>query len=171
MAIGPMQLLVIGFEHPDFSGEVLEELEALRESDTARVIDSLVVFKDADGEVAEVELSQMDQDSAMEFGAKVGALVGLGADGEEGAEVGAALGIEATEDGVDIFDEEEAWDVLEELPLDTAAAIILLEHRWAIPLRDKIAAAGGFPINAGMISPLDLVGIGLITAAEAEASA
>ncbi len=49
MAIGPVQLLVLGFEHPDFHGEIIEELEKLRESDTVRVIDSLAVYKDADG--------------------------------------------------------------------------------------------------------------------------
>jgi len=169
MAIGPVQLIALGFEHPDFTGEVLAEFDRLKESDTVRVIDALVVYKDADGDVDVVELSQMDQDAAMEFGATVGALVGLGAAGEEGAIEGAIAGAEAAEDGLDLFDDEDAWDVLEELPLDAAAALVLLEHRWAIPLRDKLAAAGGFPINAGMISPLDLVEIGLITALEAEA--
>jgi len=169
MAIGPIQLIALGFENPDFTGEVLAEFDRLKESDTVRVIDALVVCKDADGEVAIVEVSQLDQDAAMEFGATVGALVGLGVAGEEGAIEGAIAGAEAAEDGLDLFDDEDAWDVLEELPLDAAAALVLLEHRWAIPLRDKLAAAGGFPINAGMISPLDLVEIGLITALEAEA--
>lgn len=171
MAIGPVQLVVLGFEHPKFTGEVLEEFERLKDADTVRVIDALVVVKDAEGEVDAVELSQLDVDASMEFGATVGALIGLGAAGEEGAVVGAELGAEATEDGVEIFDEEDVWDVLEELPLDTAAALILLEHRWAIPLRDKLGAAGGFPIDAGMISPLDLVEIGMLSAEEAEALA
>jgi uncharacterized membrane protein len=168
MAIGPVQLIALGFEHPDFTGEVLEEFDRLRDEDTVRVIDAMVVYKDADGEVEVVELSQLDQEAAMEFGAMVGALVGLGAAGEEGAEMGAALGAEAAEDGLDLLDDDDMWDVLEELPLDAAAALVLLEHRWAIPLRDKLAAAGGFPISAGMISPLDLVEIGLINALEAE---
>jgi len=169
MAIGPVQLVALGFEHPDFTGDVLEEFDRLKDADTVRVIDALVVYKDAEGEVAVLEMSQLDQEDAMEFGAMVGALVGLGAAGEEGAVEGAIAGAEAAEDGLDLFDEEDVWDVLEELPLDAAAALVLLEHRWAIPLRDKLAAAGGFPINAGMISPLDLVEIGLITALEAEA--
>ena len=169
MAIGPVQLVALGFEHPDFTGDVLEEFDRLKDADTVRVIDALVVYKDAEGEVAVLEMSQLDQEDAMEFGAVVGALVGLGAAGEEGAVEGAIAGAEAAEDGLDLFDEEDVWDVLEELPLDAAAALVLLEHRWAIPLRDKLAAAGGFPINAGMFSPLDLVEIGLITALEAEA--
>lgn len=169
MAIGPVQLIVLGFDHPDFSGAIIEEFNRLRNDDTVRVIDSLTVFKDADGDVAVLKASQLSDDEAMEFGAVVGALVGLGAGGEEGMMAGAILGAEATEEGVDIFDEEDVWDVLEELPNDTAAALILLEHRWAIPLRDAVYGAGGFPISSGFITPLDLVAIGLISAAEAEA--
>ena len=58
--------------------------------------------------------------------------------------------------------------MLEDIPNDSAAALILLEHHWAVPLRDAIARAGGFRLSDGFISPLDLVGIGLMTAAEAE---
>ena len=61
--------------------------------------------------------------------------------------------------------------MVEEIPNDSAAAIMLVEHRWAIPLRDAIVRAGGFPISDGFIHPLDLVAIGLMTAAEAEADA
>ena len=43
MAIGPVQLIVLGFNHPDFHGEVIAELERLRASGTLRVIDSIVV--------------------------------------------------------------------------------------------------------------------------------
>ena len=31
MAIGPVQLIVLGFNHPNFHGEVIAELERLRE--------------------------------------------------------------------------------------------------------------------------------------------
>jgi hypothetical protein len=41
MAIGPVQLLVLGFSQPDFAGEIIAELERLRESDLVQVIDSL----------------------------------------------------------------------------------------------------------------------------------
>jgi hypothetical protein len=43
MAIGPVQLTVLGFNHPEFHGEIIAELERLRESDTVRVIDALAV--------------------------------------------------------------------------------------------------------------------------------
>jgi uncharacterized membrane protein len=171
MAIGPVQLIVLGFNHPDFHGEVIEELERLRESDTVRVIDALAVHKDAEGEIEVAHLSNLTKDEAIELGTKVGALLGLGIDGEEGMKAGAEAGAEAAaEGGIDFFsDDPEAWDVLEEIPNDSAAALILIEHHWAVPLRDAIARAGGFRIGDGFISPIDLVGIGLMTREEAEA--
>ncbi len=169
MAIGPVQLLVLGFSHPDFHGEVIEELERLRQSDTVRVIDALAVHKDADGEMEVAHLSNLSRDEAIELGSKIGALIGLGIDGEEGAKVGAQAGAEAAaEDGVEIFTDQEAWDVLEDIPNDSGAALILLEHHWAVPLRDAIARAGGFRLSDGFISPLDLVEIGLMSAEDAE---
>ena len=59
MAIGPVQLIVLGFNHPDFHGEVIAELERLRASDTVRVIDALAVYKDADGELEVEHLSNL----------------------------------------------------------------------------------------------------------------
>jgi uncharacterized membrane protein len=168
MAIGPVQLIVLGFSHPDFHGEIIAELERLRESDTVRVIDSLAVYKDANGEIEVEHLSNLTQDEAIELGSKVGALVGLGIEGEEGAEVGAEAGAEAAADGgVKVFDDQAEWDVIEDIPNDSAAALVLLEHHWAVPLRDAIARAGGFRISDGFISPLDLVEIGLMTGEEA----
>ena len=168
MAIGPVQLIVLGFKHPDFRGEIIAELEKLRESDTVRVIDALAVYKDAEGEIEVAHLSNLTADEAVEFGSKVGALIGLGIEGEEGMEEGAIAGAEAAADGINVFSEEEAWDVLEDIPNDSAAALLLIEHHWAVPLRNAIARAGGFRISDAFISPLDLIAIGLVTAEEAQ---
>jgi uncharacterized membrane protein len=171
MAIGPVQLIVLGFDHPEFHGEIIEELEKLRESDTVRVIDALAVHKDADGEIEVAHLSNLTKDEAIELGSKVGALIGLGIEGEEGFEAGAAAGAEAGEDGIEVFSDGDAWDVLEEIPNDSAAALLLIEHHWAVPLRNAIARANGFRISDGFISPLDLVAIGLLSAEEAKEQA
>ena len=167
MAIGPVQLIVLGFNHPDFHGEVIAELERLRESGTVRVIDALAVYKDQAGEIEVEHLSNLTQEEAIELGTKIGALIGLGIDGEEGVEAGAEAGAEMAAEGINFFGDADEWDVLEDIPNDSAAALILLEHHWAVPLRDAIARAGGFRVSDGFISPLDLVGIGLMTAAEA----
>jgi uncharacterized membrane protein len=167
MAIGPVQLIVVGFDHPNFHGEIINELERLRESDTVRVIDALAVYKDAAGEVEVEHLSNLTEDEAIEVGSKIAALVGLGIAGEEGMAAGAVAGAEAAAEGATFFSDEDAWDVIEEIPNDSAAALMLLEHHWAVPLRDAIARANGFRVSDGFISPLDLVEIGLVTAEEA----
>jgi uncharacterized membrane protein len=168
MAIGPVQLIVLGFKHPNFHGEIIAELERLRASDTVRVIDALAVHKDAEGEIEVQHLSNLTKDEAIELGSKVGALIGLGIEGEEGLEAGAEAGAEAAADGVEVFSDEQAWVFLEHTPNDSAAALVLIEHHWAVPLRDAIARAGGFRLSDGFISPLDLVEIGLIEAEEAK---
>ena len=169
MAIGPVQLIVLGFNHPNFHGEVIAELERLRETDTVRVIDSIAVYKDADGNLEIEHLSNLTKEEAIEYGTKIGALIGLGIEGEEGMEAGAELGAEqAAEEGIHPLSGAEEWDVLEDIPNDSAAALILLEHHWAVPLRDAIARAGGFRLSDGFISPFDLVAIGMMTAEEAK---
>jgi len=168
MAIGPVQLIVLGFNHPEFHGEIKAELERLRESDTVRVIDALAVHKDADGEIEVEHLSNLTKDEAQELGSVVGALIGLGIEGDAGFEAGAVAGAEAAADGVQAFSDEDAWDVLEDIPNDAAAVLLLIEHHWAVPLRDAIARAGGFRISDAFISPLDLIEIGLLSGEEAE---
>jgi uncharacterized membrane protein len=168
MAIGPVQLLVIGFDQPEFHGEITAELEKLRQSETIRVIDALAVHKGADGEIEVQHLSNLTKQEAVELGSKVAALVGLAIEGEEGmhaaAEIGAA---EAAEKGIEVFGDEVEWDVIGEIPNDSAAALILLEHHWAVPLRDTIARSGGYRVADGMIGPYDLLAIGLASAEEA----
>src|SRR3982074_1887619 len=113
MAIGPVQLLVLGFNHPNFHGEIIAELERLKESDTVRVIDSLAVYKDADGELEVEHLSNLTEDEAIEMGTKIGALIGLGIEGEKGMEAGAGAGAEeaAAAGGVNAFTEQGGRDV------------------------------------------------------------
>ena len=134
------------------------------------MIDSLAVYKDAGSELEVEHLSNLSEAEAIELDSKIGALTGLGIDGAEGMLAGAAAGAEqaAAEGGVLVFTGQEGWDVLEDIPNDSAAALILLEHHWAVPLRDAITRAGGFRISDGFISPLDLVELGLISAEEAQ---
>ena len=158
MAIGPVQLVVLGFDRPDFEGEIIAELERLRESDTVRVIDALAVYKQSNSDVEVGHFTNLTTDEAIEVGSMVGALVGIGVDAD----------VSPDEDDEPLLDEADVWNVLEEIPPDSAAALVLLEHRWAVPLRDVVARAGGFRIADGFVSPRDLVAFGLHTAAEAE---
>jgi len=162
MEMGPVQMLVVGFEDGKFEGKVLAELRRLREHDIIRMVDLLFVAKDEQGDVAEIEHSDLSQEEAMEFGALAGALLGLGADGEEGAEAGAEAGAAAAADG-SVLDGD-VWYVADAIPPGTAAAIALIEHRWAIPLRNAIQEAGGETLADAWVHPEDLVAAGAATA-------
>jgi hypothetical protein len=88
--------------------------------------------------------------------------------GEEGMEAGAEAGAIAAAEGLHVFSEDETWDVVDDIPSDSAAALILLEHHWAVPLRDAIGRAGGFRIGDAFVSPADLVEIGMLSAEDAK---
>ena len=158
MEFGPVQVLVVGFANGNFEGKVLGELRRLREHDIIRLVDLLFVHHDEGGVIEKIELSDLSEEEAMEFGALAGALIGLGAEGEEGLEAGAVAGATAAEEGS--FLEDEVWYLADHIPEGSSAAIALLEHRWAIPLRDAIADAGGATLADSWIHPEDLIALG-----------
>jgi uncharacterized membrane protein len=166
MTMGPVQMLVIGFDDPKVTGAIRAELERLREADVVRLVDLLVVRKKEDGTVERLQQSDLSPEEAQELGAVVGALIGFGAAGEEGLEAGAVAGAEALADGHILDDATESWFVDDAIPPGTAAAIALIEHRWAIGLRDAIREANGFPLAESWVHPLDLVAIGLLASEE-----
>ena len=132
------------------------------------MIDALAVHKDAEGEIEVDHLSNLTRDEAIELGSKIGALIGLGIEGEEGMRRAPSPAPRRPPTASRSSPTRTPGTSLEEIPNDSAAALLLIEHHWAVPLRDAIARAGGLRLSDGFISPLDLVGIGLVTAEEAK---
>ena len=139
MAMGPVQMLVLGFAEPNFTGKIAAELDRLRQLEFIKIVDALVVNKDENGEITALQ-------------------VGYGT--EEAVEAGAEAGAEAMADG-HLIPEEDAWYVADAIPNGSAAAIILLEHLWAIPLRNAIVDAGGIALADEWIHPKDLIAVGV----------
>ncbi|HJZ38434.1 MAG TPA: hypothetical protein VJ204_19345 [Solirubrobacterales bacterium] len=156
-APGPVQLLVIAFANGKFDGRVLEELRRLREHDVVGLLDLLFVVKDDDGEVFELELSDLSAEESAECGALVRAL--FGSTGEDEGTAGRPRPTAATvaQNG-SLLDLSEAWFLADVIPAGTAAAVVLLEHRWAIPLRDAVEAAEGHDLVDTWVHPRDLAG-------------
>jgi uncharacterized membrane protein len=164
---GPVQMLVVGFSEDSLTGKILPELRRLKELDLVRLLDLLVVRKDDEGEITVHQISDLEKDEAVEFGALIGALVGLGTGDDEVVERAAVAGAAELEDG-HVFGEESIWYLSDTIPRGTAAAIALIEHRWAIPLRDKIVEAGGLALADEWIHPADLIAVGASAKRKAE---
>lgn len=158
--LGPIQILTVAFEGNHFRGEILPELERLKLAGVVRVVDLLLVRKDAAGAVATLTASDLDWEEATDLGAMIGGLVGWGAGGEQGAAVGALAGAAELADG-HVLDEEDVEQLAAAMPASTSGAILLLEHVWAIPLRQAIVRAGGIEIANDWFRPDDLVELGL----------
>jgi hypothetical protein len=166
MQIGPVQLLVVGFPTAEPHPALRAEVERLSSQPGIRLLDVLVVRKHEDGSIERLEGSDLSPDENRELGALVGALIGAGAGGEEGAEAGAIAGAEAADEGKSLA--QDIWYIEDVLVPGSAAAIALIEHQWAIGLRDGIREAGGALLTDRWIHPLDLVAIGAMAAEDAE---
>ncbi|MHC1754607.1 MAG: DUF1269 domain-containing protein [Methanosarcina sp.] len=157
---GPMQMLVIAFEKPEFHGQIRRELKSVMEKGMIRLIDLLFVWKDENGNIKSMEATQLDEDERTRFGAVVGGLIGFGARGEEGARIGMEEGaLEAAQENYGIT-EEDILEITEAIPEGTAAAILIIEHLWAKSLKQALRDAGGVLVSQGMITPELLILVG-----------
>jgi Family of unknown function (DUF6325) len=116
--IGPVEYLIVSFPGNQFRGEIAPALSDLVETGTIRIIDIAFVSKDANGEVAAFELSDVP------------------ADVREGLE---RLG--ATPGG--LFNEDDLMAAAAECEPDSAAALLVWENVWAKPVAQAIERAGG----------------------------
>lgn len=149
--LGPVQIVVVGFDGTSFEGRILSELDGLAERGIVRLLDLLFVSKDESGRIAVLEANAVGIEAAEEMGAALRALVGFDDGGEAPAEAGDA----------EAYDEQDAWYVGDAIPAGSAAAIVLIEHLWAIPLREATRAASGEVLAESWVHPLDLEAIGL----------
>jgi uncharacterized membrane protein len=124
--IGPVQVLVVGFDQPTFSGEVLAEFTRLREAGLVRLIDVLLVSRSEDG-----TLDTMEASEAGDLGGLAAEVLGQ----PEGA-------IEGDSDPSEI-DTAAMWSLADAVPVGGTAAVALIEHVWAAPLSAAIQRAGG----------------------------
>ena len=170
MSIGPIQAFVIGFPDNDlFEGRIAEELARLSDVGQIRIIDAVFVIRDGD-EASVLSVSDLDDDQRAELRSAVGALIGLGVAGGEGAVAGAALGASIDPDAPTAA-EVVAAGLLDELPDGSSALVLAIEHLWAIPLRDAVRDAGGIVIGHRTLTAEDLIAFGMDLGDEAELEA
>ncbi len=114
---GPVDLVLLGFPGNQFTGEIAPALGDLVSSRTVRILDLVFISKDADGNVAGVELSDL---------------------GEAGAAFDDVDG-EINE----LLTDEDVQAAGEELEPDSSAALLMFENTWAGRLATAIREANG----------------------------
>jgi len=140
----PVQVLVVGFDEPSFSGEVLAELTRLKLAGVVRLLDVLLVSRDEDG-VFETMAPPP------------------GADPDLGRVAVEILGLAEGPGGAPETVEGETWSLDDAVPPGSAAAVALLEHTWAEPLVESIRNAGGRPLDETWLAPADVERLRAIT--------
>ena len=165
--------MVFGFDRTDqFRGEVLEELANLRGRGLIRLVDLFVAVKDKTGEVLAVELNDLTKKESVKFGKVVGKLLGkqkdhyrrsccCGGGTNTWRPPRHSVGLDYRGIG-QIGEGYEAGEGVRRF--------LMIEHVWAIPLRNAVRRAGGIPLAQGFLTPeaVMMVGEELETIVEAE---
>ena len=130
MAIGPVDVYIIGFPGNRFSGRITPAIMELVENGTIRILDLLFVMKDADGVVTTVAAANLDEDGA-DF-----------------------LSIDVTQPGA--LGPEDAEEVADDLPSNSSALLVAFENLWLARMVDALQAADAVVIDSIRI-PADVV--------------
>lgn len=154
--VGPVQVLVLAFDEVRFNHDIFPELRRLRDLEIIRLVDLVIVTKTDSGELVRVKAGDVDQEESAQLGAIAGALVGLDGATHEGtpSDAGAARG---TPEARGYLGDDRTWSVGDVIPAGKMGVVVLLEHRWAIPLRDSVQRAGGETLADAWIHPDDLI--------------
>jgi Family of unknown function (DUF6325) len=126
--MGPLEYLVVGFEGNRFTGQILRELRAAHDKGIIRVIDLLLLTKDASGNLAAMELSDLS--------------------GEEAEQLGPIAG-----DLLQVLEPDDVEAAASTIPNNSSAGLLLFEHTWAVGLKQAILNAGGIPLAGGLVAP------------------
>ncbi len=148
--MGPVQVLVVGYEQPAFTGDVLAEMARLSEAGLVRLVDVLLVTRAADGTFDTVEVAESGADWLVDLPQGNGALVAalLGHPDETGDNPKDSDDLDALDGPV--------WSLADSVPAGTTAAVALIEHLWAAPLRAAIQRSGGVPLDELWLAEADL---------------
>jgi hypothetical protein len=125
---GPIDYFVIGFEGPKMDGSIMKELEQALQDGVIALVALAVVYKDDNGDVMAIDASESPD----------GRLTHIA---------------ERYNQDSHLLDDDDLAEVGELLPANTAAAVLVIEHLWAKPLKQAILESGGQLVAEGRIHP------------------
>ena len=176
---GPMQFLIIEFPGNEFTRDIFAEeiipaIADAREKGLIRVIDSIFLKKDKDGNLSESEGTNLGPTEVEQLGAVLNGLIGLGSGGLKGAIQGAKAGAEKAKEMMNEktygLSQEDIDELVDSLPNDSLAVFVLLEHLWAKDLKQAVITTSGRVLIQGLVEPELLVSIGETLKAPTERS-
>lgn len=124
--LGPVDYIVLEFPpgEQNFTGEALEELVRLSESELIRVLDLLILQKDAGGNIDALEIEDVPENDD----------------------------IRALETGLaEILAAEDVANLAAAMEPGTVAGVVVWENTWAAPFASAARRAGGQLIASGRI--------------------
>jgi uncharacterized membrane protein len=117
--VGPVDIVMIGFDGNEFHGEIAPELLDLVQAGIVRLLDGVFVYKDGDGAVGSLEIGAMGPDLHPLF-VDVDGQLGLG-----------------------LLDAEDVDTVGKDLQPNTSALMLVFENAWAARLATAVRNANG----------------------------
>jgi hypothetical protein len=116
--IGPMELIVLGFDGNNFTGEITPALLDLVDRGIVRIVDLAIVIKKADGETMILEMQELSAEVAAAMVRLNGSISGL-------------------------MSEADLLELAEDIVPNSTVAVFLCEHLWATKFATAVRNAGG----------------------------
>jgi hypothetical protein len=124
--LGPVDWIVVEFPGSRFNGQIAPALLDLVERDLIRVLDLLVLKKDADGSLEAFELSDLDEGEIGELRTYESELAML-------------------------LSEEDVNSLAAAIEPGSSAAVLVWENSWAAPFASAVRRSGGQLVASGRI--------------------
>ncbi len=125
---GPVDYLVVLFPGNKFTGTIAPEMRKLEDSGIVRVLDLLFIRKNENGDVESFEISDLGDEAERAYQAFKSKVVGW-------------------------LSQDDVEAIGNDIPNNSAAAVLLFENLWAIGVREAMVNAGGKLLVQGRIPP------------------
>jgi len=160
MIYGPLQLVVMSFPQPTFPLDLQDQLRVVRDQGLIRLFDAIYISKDDQGDLLILEGSDLEQEEVELYGVLAGAFFGYGAAGTAGMEAGIEAGMETSDHGVFGLGDDDLLEIADRIPVGSSALFMLLEHVWALGIKDAVENNQGTVVANGWITPATLASMG-----------
>lgn len=125
---GPLEYVLFQFDDNRFISEILPKMIESQQRGCVGVVDLVFIMKDEAGKLTVVEVSELSGEDEARFAPLISGTLGILSKGD-----------------IDI--------AAKQLPDNATGAVLLLEHRWGIEMRNAVHATGGSVLDSAYISP------------------